>query len=351
MQNYLQKQQIILSLLLIFCLLSGCGSQALSASDEASSASAWGQLVEEPVLEAQTLSPEAPSPEVAEAPEPESSAEDSEDLYLPHEYPPEETSELAIDEAVEAVDEAGETVAPDDGTDPSQVSTEAPATSSDIAALETAVRSQISSYSGTWSLYFKNLSTGESFCINDSSMVAASLIKLYVYGAAQSTLPAGTYDSTLRTMISDSDNTACNTLIDAVGMGNINSFISDQSYTQSSLNRKMLASGTENYTSTSDCGRLLEAVYNGTYVSSSVSQALLDAMLNQSRRWKIPAGLPSGVSCANKTGELDDVENDVAIVYGGSCTYILCIMSDGISPGTAQSNIVSLSSLIYNTLN
>jgi beta-lactamase class A len=86
-------------------------------------------------------------------------------------------------------------------------------------------------------------------------------------------------------------------------------------------------------------------------VSSSVSQALLDAMLNQSRRWKIPAGLPSGVSCANKTGELDDVENDVAIVYGGSCTYILCIMSDGISPGTAQSNIVSLSSLIYNTLN
>ena len=35
----------------------------------------------------------------------------------------------------------------------------------------------------------------------------------------------------------------------------------------------------------------------------------------QTRRNKIPAQMPSGVSIANKTGELSDVENDAGIIY------------------------------------
>ena len=61
--------------------------------------------------------------------------------------------------------------------------------------------------------------------------------------------------------------------------------------------------------------------------------------------------LPGGVASANKTGELADVENDVAIVYGPSCTYILCVMSDGVAPGIAQSNIIDISSTVYYALN
>ncbi len=35
----------------------------------------------------------------------------------------------------------------------------------------------------------------------------------------------------------------------------------------------------------------------------------------QQLRSKIPDGVPSGVQTANKTGELDTVENDAAIVF------------------------------------
>ena len=52
-----------------------------------------------------------------------------------------------------------------------------------MTQLQQSVQAMVNSYSGVWSVYVKRLDTGESFVINDSSMVAASLIKLYVYGA------------------------------------------------------------------------------------------------------------------------------------------------------------------------
>ena len=46
----------------------------------------------------------------------------------------------------------------------------------------------------------------------------------------------------------------------------------------------------------------------------------------QTRTGKIPAGVPSFVTTANKTGELDDTENDAAIIYLEGKPYILCVM-------------------------
>ena len=73
-------------------------------------------------------------------------------------------------------------------------------------------------------------------------------------------------------------------------------------------------------------------------------------MKNQQRTHKIPAGLPDGVESANKTGELDTVENDTAIVFADT-PYILCIMSENLSDaGAAQNNIAGISSDIYNLI-
>lgn len=342
MQAYKNHGSLLLAGLFLLAHLAGCGASPEHSASSEEPLQSWGTVATSATEELDTAS-EVITPSATSQP---ASEEDFADTYLPHETPP---AESVPAEQAENPEPPAETIAPQPSPAPADTGT-----SSSIGDLETTVKNQISSYRGTWSLYFKRLDTGESFCINDSSMVAASLIKLYVYGAASSAVENGTlsnYDSTLRSMISDSDNTACNTLIDAVGMSAVNSFISQWGYAQSQLNRKMLASGNENYTSTSDCGALLEQVYNGSYVSADTSEALLDAMLNQSRRWKIPAGLPGGTTSANKTGELSDVENDAAIVYSPSCTYILCIMSDGVNPGTAQSNIVELSRTIYNYLN
>ena len=51
-------------------------------------------------------------------------------------------------------------------------------------------------------------------------------------------------------------------------------------------------------------------------------------LLAQTRRWKIPSGIPSGIKVANKTGETSSVEHDMAIVYGKKKDYIICVFSN-----------------------
>ena len=152
-------------------------------------------------------------------------------------------------------------------------------------------------------------------------------------------------------MINVSDNGACNTLINAVGMSNVNEFAKKNGYKATQLNRRMLEfNGTENYTSAKDCGVMLEKVLANKYVSKHASERILEKGLKaQQRRSKIPAGVPSGVKTANKTGELTNVDNDAAIIWSPACTYILVIMSS--NAGNRIPEIVKLSSMVYKGVN
>ena len=77
-----------------------------------------------------------------------------------------------------------------------------------------------------------------------------------------------------------------------------------------------------------------------------------DLLLNHHTRYKIPAGLPEGVLCGNKTGEMDTTENDAAIIYGEACDYILVVLSsDWNSKDEAISRIASISAMVYGYLN
>ena len=226
-----------------------------------------------------------------------------------------------------------------------------------MAALEKDLKKEIGKLGGKWSLYLKRLDTGRVIGINaDKKMIAASLIKLFVAGEFYTQTGSGKlneekFGSQPDSMINVSDNTACNNLISAVGMSNVNEFAKKNGYKATQLNRKMLENnGTENYTSVKDCGKMLEKVLNGTYVSKHASERILEKGLKaQQRRSKIPAGVPSGVKTANKTGELNNVDNDAAIVWSPACTYILCIMSS--DTGGRISEIVKLSSMVYNGIN
>ena len=246
--------------------------------------------------------------------------------------------------------------APEEQTPPPAVepAAETPRT---MEELRSRLEEMVAGFDGEWSVYCKRRDEDDAIVLNDVPMTAASLIKLYVYGAArqameEGTLDAAVYDSLLHPMITVSDNYSCNQLIDAVGgFDVVNNFISDCGFTDSVLNRKMLADGPENYTSARECGHLLEMVLDSTFVSPETSAALLEDLRAQTRTTKIPAGVPDGVVTANKTGELADVENDAAIVFADTGIYILCVMSDGISSGVAASNITSISSAVYAYLN
>ena len=82
-----------------------------------------------------------------------------------------------------------------------------------------------------------------------------------------------------------------------------------------------------------------------------VSEEMLNLLSNQENTWKIPQGLPDGIKSANKTGETDQDQHDIAIVYGEKTTYILCVMSENCPESTAVTNIQNISKIVYNYLN
>lgn len=221
---------------------------------------------------------------------------------------------------------------------------------------------------GTWSVYVCDLENNTEGAIQDASMQAASLIKLYIMGAVYENYDSiiGQYgqssvDSNLNSMITVSDNDAANTLVSylgggdsSAGMNAVNDFCSEKGYSSTHMGRLLLASNQydDNYTSVSDCGHFLKEVYKGNQQSDAHAQAEFALLAAQTRRNKIPAQMPSGVSVANKTGELSDVENDAGIIYNDLNDLIIVFMSENVpQPGAAQSTIASLSRQIYDSYN
>lgn len=248
-------------------------------------------------------------------------------------------------------------------------------TDSSMDNLLNQVQSLLPTDNGTWSVYVCNLLKDSDGTINDTPMQAASLIKLYImgavyenYGTIAQSHNSEEIDSNISAMISVSDNDAANTLVnwlgngnDAAGMTKVNNFCQEHAFTNTQMNR-LLLSGKENgdnYTSVKDCGTFLKQIYqvvNGTLPSSTLANA--DAMYfqlkTQQRKNKIPAQLPEGVGTANKTGELDTVENDAAIIYDTAkgIDLVVCFMSQDLTDtGAAQSTIAADARAIYGYYN
>ena len=110
--------------------------------------------------------------------------------------------------------------------------------------------------------------------------------------------------------------------------------------------------GGTNRVSAKDCAAILEMIYRGDLVSRYRSNYLENLLLNHDTTYKIPAGLPEGTEAANKTGEMSDTENDVAIVYSESCDYIICVLSNGWeNTNEAIDNIREISAAVYQYFN
>ena len=234
--------------------------------------------------------------------------------------------------------------------------------------LKTELTRRINSYSSKWSVYLKDLTTGNVISINERAQESASLIKLYVMGAVMQEIQNGNLemnDTTkhlLDEMITVSDNSATNELVRYLnkdhdhkkGMKKVNAFIKAQGFEYTheynGLEDTSLwyDTDTKNTTSAKDCGRLLERIYRGEFVSHLASRQLEELLLNQQVTYKIPSTIPSESRVANKTGETSDCENDAAIVYTPKGDYILCIMSCEVSSkNSAVDSLQEMSSLIY----
>lgn len=208
--------------------------------------------------------------------------------------------------------------------------------------------------------------------LNDQEMYPASTIKAFVMASTYDQIKKGNikYTSTVKQLLTDmitvSDNEACNQLIRynsksrnfIDGTKTINKYLKANQYTETGCHHSLhpasssyVGDGKSNVSSAKDCGVLLERIYNGTCVSSRYSREMLNLLLRQTRRWKIPAGLPSGVKVANKTGETSSVQHDMAIVFGKKTDYVICVFSRTGSEGYAVPRIKSISSTVYKYLN
>lgn len=237
-------------------------------------------------------------------------------------------------------------------------------------SLEPTLREMLASYEGEWSVYVKHLKSQETISINEEPMDSASLIKLYIMGAVMEQVHFGememsdTIQDLLDEMITVSDNEASNELERRLvesgnhkeGMEKVNDFIRRYGFSHTIQNNgledtSLWYTEESNKTSAKDCGRLLELIYRGEFVSHLASRYMEDLLLHQTIQYKIVTAVSDDVTVANKTGEMDGVENDCSIIFSPGGDYIFCILSNNVSEDDAIDHIREMTKVIYDFIN
>ena len=161
-------------------------------------------------------------------------------------------------------------------------------------------------------------------------------------------------DTLLRLMITRSSNFATNTLIALVGAEGVNRTMRSLGANRIQVLRgvedgKAFDKGMNNTTTARDLAIILRAIEEGRAASPEATREMRKILLAQEFNEKIPAGLPSGIRVAHKTGEITAHSHDAAIVYPpGRKPYVLVVLTRGIQDGTRASKLIAdISSIIY----
>lgn len=161
-----------------------------------------------------------------------------------------------------------------------------------------------------------------------------------------------TYKDVATLMIILSDNYATNILIDTLGFDNINNLAKELNLSNTKLNRKMMDTeaakkGLENKTCALDLLKILELIYSKTYISEEMSVLANDILLRQQVNG-LNILLPEDTKIAHKTGDLDNLEHDVGIIYLEDIDYILCILTNELDTNYQGKKIISeISKMVY----
>ncbi len=222
------------------------------------------------------------------------------------------------------------------------------------------IRQRMESIPGHTGFYYLNLATGVEYGVREDEIFgAASVIKLPLYmhvlaecsegrmsmdenltitaedkvpicGAL--TLFTADVDADVRTlcklMISISDNTATNKLIDYSTIPGAQEGFRRLGLEKTQLTRKLFdraasRAGLRNVICPKEIGHLLATLYRGEFVSEAVSKEAIDTLLLQQVDHKLNGRICGEVPIAHKTGEDDCLSNDVGIVYAPE-PFVVC---------------------------
>ena len=148
-------------------------------------------------------------------------------------------------------------------------------------------------------------------------------------------MPGGTsltIEELVDLMITQSDNTACNMLIDLLGFDYINDFFQALGLKDTNLSRKMMAfrarrKGIENYTTARDMAFCLEIIYRNKFLGPGVSRRAVSLLKKQEVNDRIPARLPDSVPVAHKTGLERKICHDVGIMFTPGGDFLVCVLT------------------------
>ena len=206
--------------------------------------------------------------------------------------------------------------------------------------------------------YYKNLVTGDTFGYQqDEAFLAASVIKLPMFMCIAKWVKEGkaSWDETIcirqedkyticgaltlftgepeadiltlcKLMISISDNTATNALMNRFGIPAYEEEFKKIGLVNTRLNRLLFhgdETGLENYIVPQEMGMLLEQIYTRSFVDEETSEFIEEVLLLQQINHKICGVICDQVPVPHKTGEDDNLTNDVGIVYAKQ-PFIVC---------------------------
>ena len=135
----------------------------------------------------------------------------------------------------------------------------------------------------------------------------------------------------LEYMITYSNNSATNALIDLLGMEKINAYSRRIGLVNTVLRRHMLdfeaaRQGNENHTSTDDMLRLYTMLYKGEGLTPFICETALPILLRQHDKELLLFANPEQ-KAAHKTGGLSDIAHDAGILYGENRTLLFAVLA------------------------
>jgi beta-lactamase class A len=230
--------------------------------------------------------------------------------------------------------------------------------------LQAALERTAASVDGVMGIYAENLQTGQTFAVNadrlfpqGSSIKIPILITLLrqdqqgrlhlsdqvvvrkadIVGGSGVLQDFGDGSSSLALrdlaalMVVLSDNSATNILIDRVGMANVNAEIREAGLAHTRLARKMMdqaaeRAGHENVSTPREMATLVEKLERGRLLDAEHT-ALALGLLEDYKETPLRAGIPAGITVADKPGSLPGVECDSGLVLLQGAPYVLSVMT------------------------
>ncbi|HPN37978.1 MAG TPA: class A beta-lactamase-related serine hydrolase [Melioribacteraceae bacterium] len=158
-------------------------------------------------------------------------------------------------------------------------------------------------------------------------------------------------------MIINSSNLATNILIEKVDAKKVTELMRKIGANEIKVLRgvedsKAFELGLNNETTALDMLKIYEAIYFNKIASKKSCEIMIDILKKQNHNEIIPKYLPKTVEVAHKTGTIDRVVHDCAIVYPeNSRNYILIYLSKHVESNEISKNIgAEISRIIYNTI-